>query len=627
MMRTVSVSFFLVCLSQGVLAYADPPAQLRPDTQIHDVDPHGTSKNHEEHAGLSSRASHPVGGHEGQSVQGKSPEEEFSEKLNAVLSQARDAQLLVKEPSTSDQRQAVSGATSHKAEQANNSHSVVHTQSETIRAACSETNPLDFSGFTEMDSYYDLLPYLEMSGEVGAKRPSWEAVRIAKAYLSLGMSAEAKNILRDVRESEAKPYRKLADLMDGISRPDTAYFLELGSCHEDSGVWLATAMLAAERAEGAAIMSGYLSDFRKLPFQMRATVASLSIPSLERMDQKALAQRLLADFDHEEIAKASRLEFAQALLEMGQGDESSNEKVQAFLHDATFQADALSGMLRNGATLMPAQKDVLLDQMVKIFGQSNDDADIAIRLRFTLQELGAESNYPLMKELAELPALQKPFAQQEIRSQFANAIENDLGSGDSVKVFAAIDMLLNDGGLLDRVDRRPELFAKAVSFAEKSGYSQLAGRLSQNAGQGQVLAEQRAELSFRRKDFDTVYDLASEFPASTKLARLASLAAIYQADSKMLARFEPGVKRAASDILPLIEQDAIEGHWMVSPELYDEARRFTDPEDVRRVERVLALKNAWLNTASAGRDTSIRSMPETLSRSGEAIATMRKEGH
>lgn len=546
-------------------------------------------------------------------------EREFSTKLNKVLDQAREAQLLVDEE---DIRFAT-----EKTSPTVDADEPVHTV-RSVSFQCSDYNPLDFSDYEDMATYADITPYIQGVADVGVKRAKRESLLIAKAYLSLGMGAEARYYLRNVDADDSQALRSLANLIDGEGHQSTGLFLELANCHETNGIWLATAMLAAERPEGASLLGGYFADFRKLPFQLRATVASIAVPTLDRMNQRVLAQRVLADFTEEEISKASRLEFAQALLEMGHGSSSSNKKVQAFLNDPTYQADALSGLVRNGATLMPAQKDVLLDEMVKIFGKSGDDADVAIRLRFTLQELGRDSNYPLILELAALPALQQPSAQQEIRSQLANVIEHDLDSGDPLRAFSAIDVLLNEHGILDNLDRRSGLFEKAKEYADRAGYAELSSRLSQHAGQGASLAEQRAQIAFRRKDFDTVYGLATEYPASSKLAKLASLSAIQQADAKMLAKFEDSVGKTAADIIPLIEQDAIEGHWMVSPSIYDEAKRFSDPDAVRRVERVLALKTAWLSSVDAGNTSSIQSMPETLSRSSEAIANIRqKEAH
>jgi len=186
---------------------------------------------------------------------------------------------------------------------------------------------------------------------------------MAKAYIALGLYSEAVMSLKRTPGPEFAPYRNLATLMQNRNKPNVRFFQEMASCQEDSQLWLALAQLVAGQANGVQTLQNSLSGFRKLPPQLRIDYAALSSPELERIGEQALAKKLIADFDEEQVANSSELRFVSALVNLDGGDSAAERTVVEFLDHPQFQEPALAAMLRRKRPMDPAYEEILLGDL------------------------------------------------------------------------------------------------------------------------------------------------------------------------------------------------------------------------------------------------------------------------
>tara|TARA_R110001599_G_C12246134_1_gene659167 strand:+ start:1155 stop:2924 length:1770 start_codon:yes stop_codon:yes gene_type:complete len=481
-------------------------------------------------------------------------------------------------------------------------------------SACDGPYALDFTNVQRIGRYQEIYPVRETVGATIDEKVLPAALgEMAKAYIALGLYSEAVMSLKRTPGPEFAPYRNLATLMQNRNKPNVRFFQEMASCQEDSQLWLALAQLVAGQANGVQTLQNSLSGFRKLPLQLRIDYAALSIPELERIGEQALAKKLIADFDEEQVANSSELRFVSALVNLDGGDSAAERTVVEFLDHPQFQEPALAAMLRRKRPMDPAYEEILLGDLMQKFGQDkNSDKHLAASLQFALQELSARSRYQPIMKLAEMPALQNPEAQAEVRRQLVSSLDRDLGGDNPLRNLAAISALAGESGLLDNEPGRDRIFKTATERAIHFGFGAMASNLSAKTATDGAVNLQIATLAFRRHDYREVYALADGHPRDSSINVLAAKSAIKEQNRELLNKLESRLSLQPDTILALIEQDAVSGYWIVSDRIYDAADQLTGVEHEQRVARVASLKRAAQGDSMPARPMSIARVTDLL---------------
>ena len=549
-----------------------------------------------------------------------SQSDELSERLDQILTQALDAKILRAPGEASETAEAEDLPESEEGH-----HPPVAQQAD-ADFTCDSEYPLDFSEFSSISVYHDLdqfRDFVSPASEEPVTPPLNE--RLVKALLVLGLNSEALAILRHVDGSQAAAFRQLALLMEDRQRPDVDFFRQVSDCHDEAGLWLAVALLANDQEEGAALMSRHVAPYRKLPRHLRIDVAAMTVPALEALGEPTLARTLLSDFAPDEIENSPRLQFTKALLSMGEGSSSAEDTVRSFLAQAEFRIDALAALSRYGGSFSEAEKDVLLNEVERVLGHAEDERDIAVALRFSLNELSTTSDYSMMLKLAELPALQTIPAQKEIRRQFLADMKRDFSGDDAARKMAAVDALLSDSSFLRHLDGIETYYLQAAEFAGGAGYLGVSEQLLAKSGSVELADRARAEIAYRDGQNDVLFELTAEHPQDDTIALYAALAAVRAGDGERVRQYEDRLGARPDALLAVLEADAAEGQWVVSPAMYEAGAALEDEALKARAVRAMELRLA----AQAKRSPDAPSRPSdigaALMKSREAFRHLGKE--
>ncbi|ABI76459.1 hypothetical protein HNE_0254 [Hyphomonas neptunium ATCC 15444] len=475
---------------------------------------------------------------------------------------------------------------------------------------CNAPYPLDFSEFEAIASYSDILNYRTQLMADGVS--ATDDPRLAKAYIALDMASEAVMNLSDPTKPNEQALYHVAQLLDGRIRPDLTYFQALAQCHEKAELWLGIALLIDGQGTGAAYIDKRFNAFRELPLQLRTSVTAIAVPALDRTDGRFLSQKMLASFGEAELRDSAQLQFANAILEMGQGNTQAEILIRTFLLQGRFQEEALFALIRHHRVIDAPVKALLLDGMLFKIEQSQRDEDIRASMKFVLDELSAESRYLTMMDMAGRDNMQSEAAQSEIRIYFVTGLQRDLASDDPLHNLAAIEALSIEAGLLDHHEQRKALYEAATLKAVRLGFASLADELSRKTQPGEAVAEQRATLAYRLKDYPAVFQLADANPSNIQIGLVAALSAIDANDAAQLQLFTSRLKLDDATILALIEQDAASQRWIVPNAVYQAAGAITDEASKARADRVLGLKQAAASGVAEPSPTSIAGVPDRL---------------
>ncbi|HAE29230.1 hypothetical protein [Hyphomonas adhaerens] len=459
-----------------------------------------------------------------------------------------------------------------------------------VEVDCEGPYPLDFDAFERFDRYQQIYTFQENVSGLPGEAAGLDGIQLAKAYLALGLYSESGMVLKSASGPVAAAYRKVASLMENRSAADVDYFRKLAECRPEAGVWLGAALLANDQDAGVQTFSENLNGFRKLPFRLRADLAAIVVPQLDKRGERILPVKLLADFTPEQVEEASQLQFVKAIIDLGENRPDADKSVRAFLSEPLFQEQALAVLMRHNKPLSELHEEILLGELMKKFGQTGNDRELAASLQYALQELSGSSHYQPILELSGMPALQNPAAQKEIRRQFIGGLERDLASDNRLRNLAAINALVSDPGILEAAPERTQLYRSGASLAVRFGLVSLTRVLMRrDEADDEVIAE-LAGLEFRSGDFDAVTNWAQAYPDNAPLNLLAAESAIRKGDAAGLHVYEQRLDLKPETVLALIELDAASGRWLVSDAIYDAAARLTDPVQKQRAERVFAMR-------------------------------------
>lgn len=490
---------------------------------------------------------------------------------------------------------------------------------------CNVPYPLDFSAYAPLERYADLY---EIANAVPDGTRDQFSPELTRALIALDLAPEAASSAGRSAEAEGVALRHLARLIEQRGAPATAYFAELSKCHADAGFWHGLSLLEEGDADGVRLINDHLFVFRRLPLQLRDRVAFMAVPALDAIGDRTLAQKMLTTFSEAQVSNSAQLTFAFAILGLGAGDKASEKVIEGFLLQSRFEREALSALVRHKRPVRQIVRSILLDEMVAQIEFAQKDADVRGDLRFVLDELSRESLYAPMMKLAELPSMKSETAHDELVHALVSTLERDLAGEDRLRNLAAIEALLNEPGLLDQAPQRKALFESATNVAVRLGFGTLGEALAAKSQGAAGLADQRALLAYRQKDYDTVYQLAERFPLDQGVQRIAVKTAIDRADAARLGTFEKRLKLDPDTLLTLIEHDAAGGRWMLSDSTYRAARALTGEAQRVRVARVMRLKPSVWPEYPGYQESSrlpVASIPGKLSQSRQAIEQMKAE--
>lgn len=491
---------------------------------------------------------------------------------------------------------------------------------------CDQPYYLDFKEMLDLSDYREIYSFRETvqpSLDTGNGLEDWA---LTKAYIALGLNSEALVIVQQATGPQPTAYKKLATLLDNRKPGDIDYFRQLATCHEQATIWLALALLGDGQPDGARLLENQLSDLHRLPMQLRISIATLSVPALEMLGEKFLAEKLLADFTDQQIQNSSRLQFSKVFLDMGGRDRTTTAVGRFSQLQPQFQEAALTRLLRDQQSVGYAHQDILLDELITKIKGAEDEREIKASLSYALRELGADSRYQIIQQLAELPSLQANSAQAQIRQTFIISLRRDLASEDPLQNLLAIEALVNEVGILDDGPHRTNLYVPANDLAISFGFVSLSEQLALKIEITESGFLPLAKIAFRRGEFRDVYRLAQDHPDDQKVILLAALSAIHQQDRPQYRAFESRIFLQSETILSLIEHDAASGQWMVSDAVYEAAEALRNDDQYRkRVQTVLTLKRFGAATRHPVQNLTVASLPAVLQRTDRLLATHRRE--
>ncbi|HRX75774.1 MAG TPA: hypothetical protein P5341_16810, partial [Hyphomonas sp.] len=324
---------------------------------------------------------------------------------------------------------------------------------------------------------------------------------------------------------------------------------------------------------------------------------------------------------------APQLQFAKAIVDLGQNNPEGEKTVRAFLNEPQFQEEALAALMRHEKPLNGLYEEILLGELMKKFGQTGDDRALAASLQFALQELSSSSHYQPIMDLAAMPALQNDAAQAEIRRQFVNGLSRDLASDNRLRNLATLNALVSDPGILDAAPEKTEFYRSGAALAVRFGLASLTKELMRRDGADDAVAEQLADLEFQRGDYGAVATWARTYPHSAHIALLASMGAIREGDLSTLKEFAGRIDLDPESVLALIEQDAATGKWMVSTDFYMAAAGLTDSVQKQRAARVFAMRQAARELAAGPAKIEMTKVASVLKRPEEQAGQVTGGAH
>lgn len=548
------------------------------------------------------------------SVEKSSPEEQLSDRLDAFFNEAIEGGLL---QSGEGEAEATAEPDAHA------TPAPVKTTKRRSTHKCKVDSSLDFSDFTELKSYSDLTDYAETFEEAMTAGSKDATLSVARAYIALGLYAEGRLLFQKASKTESSALVLLSDFLEQHTRPDVSFFRVHATCNPDSQVWLAAALLYEGQEEGAEILSRNLTQFRGLPLQLRIDVTTIAIPELDRSHKRDLARILFASFDSEEIEGASRLGFSKALIDASDGKESIEDVMQEYMLHPEYRAAAAAALIRYNKPVPAADRDVLLEELVKDLSHVEGSRDIPLKLKIALQQMSALSDYSHLHDLVALPGLQSPQAMNEVRKQFVAILEEDLESAEPVRVLAVVEALLSHKDLLHEHSAMPALYQGSVEFANTQGYLSLAKELGRQYGYDDALLA--ADLAYREKNTEVLYALADQHPDNSQIILWAAMTAIDHNDAMRVLKLQEHLPLDVDTIVPLIEADALSGNWVVPYAYYAAAGELKTEVNEKKIQQILDLRQRERTGNDRVRKADISHATEVLEASAASLSAITGE--
>lgn len=476
-----------------------------------------------------------------------------------------------------------------------------------IEYLCPESSPYNFDEFIDFATYQDLSGWRSV---LDAEESTPALGRLmARAYMSLGLVAEARAELAGDQGQGAMALRQLVELLDRDGQPSQAFLSAVAACDAKDGLWLGIAQLKANDAAGADLLAENFTAFRALPLRLRANAALTIIPALDRLDRPILSERLMTSFTADEIARTHELQFVKALQRLSMGATSAADDLRDYLRRAQYRTEAAAALRRHGQAISSDVERDIVEHYINELGNLPPEASVTENLAVILQDLNSAVGYDMTLRLAAVPAANGPEAQARLATHFEGMIDADLESDAFLVNLKAMDALLKAGTLLEAREGTDGRYARASAMAANFGLPSMSEKLSARLENDAVLALAQAELAFQLEDHNGLHQLTEAHPDNAAIRKVALIDAIRSGDADAFARLSRGVPEDVDTALMLIEADAAAGHWIVPQRFYSLAAQSGD-----EAVQVRALRIAETRPASASTDEGEIALSDVSSR-------------
>lgn len=304
-----------------------------------------------------------------------------------------------------------------------------------VDSACISDAVLDLQAFEEFSTYEH---FLNWRAEQVATGISLTPADVAMAYVSIGLYAEGRLQVSGMEDTDSRYIRNLSRLLEDGSVPDIELFEQVAACNMYGDIWLSLARLSLLDEKGVDLLDLNLMSYRRLPYRLKVRTASLAIPSLDRMGKTLLSEKLMADFSAEEIRRSQRLAFTRAMIDMNQGGIERERQLREFLNVPELRSETAAVLMRHGLPVEASLQDELVGDLLKNVQQLPRGSDVRASLETMLKGPGEISDYEMISELAELPAMQDPETRKLLGNQLAARLQKDFEGADRLASLAAM---------------------------------------------------------------------------------------------------------------------------------------------------------------------------------------------
>lgn len=490
---------------------------------------------------------------------------------------------------------------------------------------CPANDPLDFSPFADVSRYEDILPFQQGERDENGRLDDEARQRLMRAYLSVGFTVEALSVLPQHEGMDVRIQRAVARLLQEGSVDDMPAFEMAALCHASGDLWLAVARLQQGNISAIDDLAESVSQYRKLPVRLRAMVAGIVVPILIDAGETTLAERMLAAFSAEEIRDTKQVRFLRASMEIAERGVADENETNRFLSEYDDQPQARNVVLKSGAPLSEPLAEVMLDDEVAKLSASQEESapspDEDAGFRLILDRTADDPDYETLTELLAEFTTPDDARRAELLKRLKTKLADDIASDDPARNLRAISVMASGAPGVPEPRDMPQLADSAARKAYALGLGTLGDALGGDGSLDPTVIEARAESLWRENDYASLFALAENGDATSRVSLLASLAAIDVSDVARLRRFESGVDLEPENILALVEADAARQLWIVSPAIYDAAENIEAPELRARLEAVNQLRSKFV---ARPKPASMAELPDSLRQSRERIEDLKE---
>jgi hypothetical protein len=451
---------------------------------------------------------------------------------------------------------------------------------------CGDTSPFDFADFRDMAAYSDLDLWRRVVESEKEEGSDGTSLVMARAYLALGLAAEARDQLHGHTGQSARALRAIADLLDRRGHSDDLILRQVSECHANERFWPAIVMLKTNQPAGADLFEDQFLTFRRLPLRLRTELAIIASRALDRMNRYVTLEKLLASFTDDELRTSSQLQFARALFNLAVGAPGSETVMRDYFRSGRYRGEAGAALRRHGYELDDDFEGQLVASYMEGFEEFTEDVTVEESLEVVLQDLNDSIDYDMTLKLASMPAASSAEIHARLADHYEMLVDTDLGSADFLKNLQAMDGLLKAGELLASRPGLDTRFARASAIAADLGLKTMSEKLSARVDNDEALALAQAELAFHAGDQQRLWKLVQAQPQNTAIKKIAALDAIARGDRMAFGRLASGLPGDEQTALMMIEADAAAGHWIV-PGSFHAVVEASDDETIKaRAETV-----------------------------------------
>lgn len=429
---------------------------------------------------------------------------------------------------------------------------------------CKGLDALDFKDFTLLETYPELIEFRRLlTASTTVKREDADLLLI-KAYISLGLEAEARLKLRALDTKGGRVLIELIDLIEGKPAALIERLKDTATCSPEARFWYGVAVLEENSEQGSDLINQGMVVFRTLPFQVQANVASRIVPILERMGNKLLAQKIMASFTAEQIRSSSKLQFNQAVLDMSLGHQFDMRLVESFLEKPSASDVAMRAVLSQDQQPYLINEITRVSDAVHFIHQANSKLDQATRLHVVTRAYIEAGRFEDIRRLSTEPLLTGQSFQDAMAHSLIDYVSSGLSNPSVQRKVSAINFLLKDTGLLLDDASGRKLMQDAVSVARDNGFHILAGLLLEKLDNQIEALPDQIEYAYRRQDYAKVYAMAEAHADRLDLLHFAALSAIDEADKARLGTYEIALRADPERLIDVMEADVLSGQWLLS---------------------------------------------------------------